>query len=123
MNHTSIIYILGKILQIEALFLILPLIVSLIYREDDFFAFLITIVITGAVGTAVSFRKPGKTSFYAREGFVIVALGWVVMSVMGALPFVLNGDIPDFTDAFFETVSGFTTTGSSILSNVEALSH
>ena len=114
MNHKSIIYILGKILQIEALFLILPIIVSLIYREDDFFAFFITLIATGVAGTVISFRKPGKTSFYAREGFVIVALGWVVMSVMGALPFVINGDIPDFTDAFFETVSGFTTTGSSM---------
>ena len=123
MNHSSIIYILGKILQIEALFMLLPLVVSIIYREDDFFAFLITLVVTGVVGTAVSFRKPGKSSFYAREGFVIVALGWILMSVMGAMPFVLNGDIPDFTDAFFETVSGFTTTGSSILSDVEVLSH
>ncbi len=123
MNHSSIIYILGKILQIEALFLVLPIIISLIYREDDFFAFLITMVATGVAGTLISFRKPGKSSFYAREGFVIVALGWLVMSVMGALPFVINGDIPDFTDAFFETVSGFTTTGSSILSDVESLSH
>lgn len=123
MNHSSIIYILGKILQIEALFMLLPFLVSIIYREDDFFAFLITLAVTGAIGTAISFRKPGKSSFYAREGFVIVALGWILMSIMGALPFVINGDIPDFTDAFFETVSGFTTTGSSILSDVESLSH
>ncbi|MBO4374078.1 MAG: TrkH family potassium uptake protein [Lachnospiraceae bacterium] len=123
MNHSSIIYILGKLLQIEALIMLLPLFVSLIYREDDFLPFLITIALTGAVGTAISFKKPGKASFYAREGFVMVALGWIVMSVMGAVPFVLNGDIPNFTDAFFETVSGFTTTGSSILSDVESLSH
>ncbi|MCR5651867.1 MAG: TrkH family potassium uptake protein [Lachnospiraceae bacterium] len=123
MNHKSIIYILGKILQIEALFLMLPLIVSIIYREDDFISFLITIAATGIIGTVISLKKPPKSSFYAREGFVMVALGWLVMSVMGALPFVINGDIPDFTDAFFETVSGFTTTGSSILTDVEHLSH
>ncbi len=123
MNHASIIYILGKILQVEAVIMLLPLMVSVIYREDDFFAFLIVIITAGVAGTLISLKKPGKTTFYAREGFVMVALGWIVMSVMGALPFVINGDIPDFTDAFFETVSGFTTTGSSILSDVEALSH
>lgn len=123
MNHESIIHMIGRILQIEAVFLTLPIIVALIYREDDFFSFLIVFLFCLVGGGLISLKKPGKSAFYAREGFVMVALGWLVMSLMGCLPFVLNGDIPDFTDAFFETVSGFTTTGSSILTDVEALSH
>ena len=123
MNHGSIIHIIGRILQVEALFLALPLLVAIIYGEDDFWAFLIVFIACIVPGSLISLKKPGKSAFYAREGFVMVALGWLVMSLMGCLPFVINGDIPDFTDAFFETVSGFTTTGSSILTDVEALSH
>ena len=123
MNHASIIYIIGKILQIEALFLSLPLLVALLYREGDYHAFLIPVVLCAVTGFLLSRKKPGKMVFYAKEGFVTVALGWIVMSLMGCLPFMLNGDIPGFTDAFFETISGFTTTGSSILNDVEVLSH
>lgn len=123
MNYASILFILGRILQIEAGLLIFPAFVSLSYHESAYLSFLIVAAICFVIGTAATVRKPANQIYYAREGFVTVALGWIIMSAMGALPFVINGDIPSFTDAFFETISGFTTTGSSILSDVEALSH
>ena len=116
---------LGQIVKLEAALLLLPLIVAICYGEQKgIFAFLITILIALAVGfvLTVIFKTENKVIF-AKEGFVIVALAWMAMSAIGALPFVLSGDIPSYLDAFFETVSGFTTTGSSILTNVEALSH
>ena len=123
MNIKSIAYILGWILKIEAMFMLLPIATALAYGESQGWAFVIAQWLTLAVGMFLTMRKPKKMVFYAREGFVTTALSWIVMSTFGALPFMFTGEIPSFVDALFETVSGFTTTGSSILTDVEALSH
>ena len=121
MNYAMIRYILGTILKAEALLMCLPALVSLWYRDGDAAAFLATILAAGGVGLLLSFRKPQNTVIYAREGFVVTSLSWIVMSLVGALPFRLTGAIPHYVDAVFETVSGFTTTGASILTDVEAM--
>ena len=118
MNYSMIVYLLGWILNFEAIFLVIPAITAVIYGESEFFSFLITI----GIGLLIIFLgKPKKKTIYTREGFVIVALSWIVLSIFGALPFVISGSIPSFIDALFETVSGFTTTGATILSDVETL--
>ena len=107
---------------IEAGLLLIPVVVGLIYHEQaSVSAFLITIAITAAAGALLSLVKPGKSSIYSREGFAITGLSWMLLSFFGCLPFVISRQIPDFIDAFFETVSGFTTTGSSILTDIESL--
>lgn len=123
MNHKIVSYMVGRILQIEALLFILPIIVSLIYSEKCVVAFLISAVIALGIGILLTrvFGKNDKLLF-AKEGFAIVALAWISMSLIGALPFYISREIPNYIDAFFETVSGFTTTGASILSDIEALS-
>jgi len=121
MNYGMIRYILGKMLSIEAVLLLLPALVSLIYREENWSIFLMVSLLLFIITVAVG-KKPKDTSIYAKEGFVIVALAWILWSAFGALPFVLSGYIPNYVDAFFETVSGFTTTGSTILTDIEALS-
>ena len=94
------------------------------YGESCYSAFLITIAVAAAVSlAALVFAKPRNHVIYAKEGFATVALAWIIMSAIGALPFVISGEIPSYVDAWFETVSGFTTTGSSIVTDVEALSH
>ena len=122
MNIISITYILGWILKVEAGFMLLPIATALLYGERQGWAFALVLLLCLTAGLLLTHKKPGKLVFYAREGFVTTALSWIVMSVFGALPFMLTGEIPHFVDALFETVSGFTTTGSSILSDVEALS-
>ena len=123
MNILSITFILGWILRIEAGFMLLPIATSLLYGERQGWAFVLVLLICLAASLLLTRKKPEKLVFYAREGFVTTALSWIVMSVFGALPFLITGEIPRFVDALFETVSGFTTTGSSILVDVEALSH
>lgn len=123
MNGSIIRYILGKVLKIEGALLLLPCVTGLVYREKEGFAFLTVAAICVALGQLMSWKKPSDTLFYLKEGCVTTALSWIVLSAFGALPFVLTGEIPSFTDAMFETVSGFTTTGSSILADVEAMSH
>ncbi len=113
-------YVLGRILLTEAALLVLPLLVAVLYGEAAM-PFLITIAALLLVGAGIGLRRPKQTALYAREGFVVVSLAWIVMSAFGALPFVFSGDIPHFLDAFFETVSGFTTTGATILTAVEPL--
>jgi len=126
MNRRMIAYMVGRILQIEAALLLLPLLTALLYTEWRVaLAFLATAAIAAGVGTLLTLligKKRDRTIF-AREGFIIVAFAWILMSVIGALPFVFSREIPSFVDAFFETVSGFTTTGASILTDVEAMSH
>lgn len=122
MNYGIILHILGLAGCFEALFLVMPAAVALIYGEKVFTSYLISIVLCAAASGALLINKPKKRTMYAREGFVAVALVWVWMSVFGAVPFVLTGEIPFYVDALFETISGFTTTGASILTNVEALS-
>lgn len=123
MNSCIIRYILGYILKLEGAFLFLPCIVAVIYRETEGFAYLFMAVVCLGLGFLMTRKKPKNTVFYLKEGCVATALSWILMSVFGALPFCLSGEIPFFIDALFENVSGFTTTGSSILSDIEALSH
>ena len=123
MNFAAIKRIVGQVVRIEAVLLLLPCLVSLIYREEDGIVYFFTALLCLVFGQLLCKDKPASNQFYTLEAFVMVALCWVVLSALGALPFVLTGDIPNYIDALFETVSGFTTTGSSILENVEALSH
>ena len=123
MNTSIIRYILGQVLRVEGLFLLLPCLVSVIYRESSGFAFLSTSILCLLLGTLMTLKKPSSHTFYLKEGCITTALSWIVLSIFGALPFCISGEIPSFTDAMFETVSGFTTTGASILSDVEAMSH
>ena len=123
MNYAMIRYVLSWIAKVEAGLLILPLLIAAIYREWAVLPVYAAIVaLCFAVGLITS-KKPKDTEIYAKDGFAAVALLWIVLSVFGALPFVFTGEIPSFVDALFEIVSGFTTTGSSILKDVEALSH
>ena len=123
MNYRMVVFVLGRIFLVEAAMLLLPMICSAIYGEWYMLpAFLLPAVILLLLGLAASLRTPKNTTIYARDGLAIVALVWVLMSAFGALPFVISGEIPAFADAFFEMVSGFTTTGSTILNDVEALS-
>ncbi len=123
MNYSIIRYITGWVLKFEAAFLCLPGLVGIIYKETHCISYFIVAAISFVVGSLFTYKKPKNHTLYTKEGFVIVALCWIVMSLVSALPFVMTGDIPSYVDAFFETVSGFTTTGSSILTDVEALSH
>lgn len=120
MNYRMLIYLLSVILLIEAAFLLVPMLVAAIYGEPVM-PFLITVGILVAVSLPGILQKPKNTKIYAKEGFVTVALSWLLMSLFGALPFTLSGAIPSFVDAFFETCSGFSTTGSSILRVIEGL--
>ena len=124
MNQKMIFHICGQMLLIEAVLLLLPLITALIYGESCALSILTAMLIAVGVGTLMTVLiKPKETVIYSREGFVITALTWLLWSLVGALPFVISGEIPSYVDAFFETVSGFTTTGASILTNVEEMSN
>jgi trk system potassium uptake protein TrkH len=123
MNYRMIKNILGWILIFEAAFMSLPLLTAAIYKEKVFFSFLISIGICLLIGFLLVCRRPKDRTLYSREGFVIVALSWIVLGVFGALPFVISGEIPNYIDALFETVSGLTTTGASVVPAVEELSH
>ena len=121
MNFRMIFKTLGFLLIVEAACMLPSVLVSLIYGQNDFSAFVITIAILLVAGVALYSIRPRNSNLYSRDGFAIVSLGWNMVSVFGALPFILSGAIPSFIDAFFECVSGFTTTGSSILTEVESL--
>lgn len=123
MNYSSIVYILGQILKFEGIFMLLPFLTGLIYKENTAYAYLLVGIICTALGVLITLKKSRHPQIFNRDGFVAVALGWIVLSIFGAVPFVLTGEIPSFTDALFETISGFTTTGASILTDVEVLSH
>lgn len=123
MNYRIVFYMLGRILQIESALLSLPVITSIIYHEKCLIYLLITMAISGIAGTVLTLIcKKRDSMIYVKEGFMIVALAWIFMSAIGALPFFMSGEIPSYIDAIFETVSGFTTTGASILTNVESMS-
>ena len=122
MNYKMVIHTVGQVVLLTAAMLLLPLLVALYYKESCLWSYLQTIGIALAVGCGMTFLcRPKDRGIFAREGFVIVAFSWLLLSAVGAMPFVLSGDIPSYIDAFFETVSGFTTTGASILTDVEAL--
>ena len=123
MNNSIIRYILGQVLKMEAILMFLPVIVAVIYREEEGFAYLITLLFCGALGFAATHKKPQNFIFYLKEGCIATSLSWIVLSIFGSLPFIITGEIPSVTDALFETISGFTTTGASILSDVESLSY
>ena len=121
MNYRMITYILGWILLFEAAFLLLPLLVGVIYGESAWLSFLWSALILAATGGLLVMKKPKSKELRSRDGFVVVSLSWIVLALFGALPFMLTGVTTSFFDAFFETVSGFTTTGSTIFSDVESL--
>ncbi len=123
MNRAIIRFILGSVLKIEAALMLLPCIVALLYKEQEGFSFLLVAFLSGILGIVLTISKPKNHVFYLKEGCIITSLSWILLSIVGAVPFVLTGEIPSFTDALFETISGFTTTGASILSDVEALSY
>ena len=122
MNKRYTFFIIGKIIKFEALMLLPPLIVSFIYRDGGHIAILITMAVSLLLGYALTLTcKTENKLIFSKEGFVITAFSWLLISAIGALPFVICGDIPSYVNAFFETVSGFTTTGASILTDVEAM--
>ncbi len=123
MNYRMISYILGWILIFEGLFLTVPIITGAVFGESALISYLIALGICLLIGALLVLKKPKNKQLFAREGCVIVALSWIVLSLFGSLPFIISGEIPSFIDALFETVSGFTTTGASVLSDVEKLSH
>jgi trk system potassium uptake protein len=123
MNYPVIARVLSWLLCTEGVLLLLPCIISLVFGEDQGMVYFALAILAIAVGLLASRRKLPNQAIYQREGFVAVGLSWLLLSLYGALPFVLTGEIPSYVDALFEIVSGFTTTGSSILDNVEALSH
>jgi len=125
MNRKMVFYMFGRIGQIVALLLLLPAVVALIYGEyPQLWSFLAVAAMALVFGTLISrISQTANKVIYAKEGFAIVSLAWICMSAVGALPFVLSGDIPSYVDALFETVSGFTTTGATILSDIEAMSY
>ena len=118
-----IVFILGQIIRLEGLLMIIPCLTSLIYQEHEIFAFLIVIISCLVIGTLMTLRKPANQTIYLKEGCVATAFSWILLSIFGCMPFVISGEIPSFTNALFETISGFTTTGASILSDVESMSH
>ena len=122
MNYKIVLKTVGRLLWAEAILLCLPMFVSLYYKENLFHVYLIVMGLLFGTGAIMSLAKPEKRTVYAREGFVIVSLSWILLSFFGALPFVLSGEIPSLVDAFFETVSGFTTTGATILTDIESVS-
>lgn len=123
MNFRIIAYIVGWVCNFQAIFMVLPCITALVYQEHEFFAFLISMILCLIVGIPLTARKPKNKVFYTKDGCVAVALSWLALCIFGSAPFVLSNSIPHPIDAFFETVSGFTTTGSSILTDVEVLPH
>ena len=120
MNYKKLGKILGKIMVLEGALMLAPLLVSIIYKEGwrNILAFLIPSASVAGLGLLLQIPKPKREIFYQKEGFALTALVWIVMTLFGAVPFVINGDIPNYIDACFEIMSGFTTTGSSILNNV-----
>ena len=121
MNYKMIRNILGWLLLFECGFMLVPTATALVYREREVWAFLVTMLLCGTIGALCVWNKPKDPVLYAREGFVIVSLSWITLSLFGAIPFFISGVIPSYVDAVFETVSGFTTTGASILTAVEPL--
>ena len=124
MNSSMIRVILGHVLRIEAAFMMLPCLIALIYGEKEGYIYLIVAgacALTGVIMSAI--KKPTDNALYLKEGCVATALSWIMLSLFGALPFCLTGEIPSYVDSLFETISGFTTTGASILNDVESLSY
>ena len=122
MNYKMVLKTVGRLLQVEALLMLLPMFVSLYYKEKIEYVFLITSGLLIVASTVMTVLKTENRRIYAREGFAIVSLSWILLSFFGALPFVFSGQIPSIVDAMFEVVSGFTTTGATILVDIESMS-
>ena len=125
MNYKKLGKILGKIMILEGILMLAPLAVSFIYKESliHILAFLIPIIVVTGIGFLLQLPKPERDNLYQKEGFALTAMVWIVMTLFGAIPFVLSGDIPNYIDACFEMMSGFTTTGSSVITDITAISH
>ena len=125
MNYKKLGRILGKIMIMEGILMLAPLAVSFIYKESltHILAFLIPIIIVTAIGFLLQIPKPERDNLYQKEGFALTTMVWIIMALFGAIPFVINGDIPNYVDACFEIISGFTTTGASIITDITVISH
>lgn len=125
MNYKKLGRILGKIMILEGILMLAPLAVSFIYKESltHIFAFLIPIFLVTTIGFLLQIPKPERDNLYQKEGFALTAMVWIVMTLFGAIPFVINGDIPNYIDACFEIMSGFSTTGASIITDITVISH
>lgn len=123
MQRSVVRYLLGRILLVEAILLIFPLLVSFLYQEplSQQLSYLSVMALVAIIGFAFSWRQPKNFKIHARDGVISVALSWIFLSFFGAFPFVISGEIPSLVDAFFEVSSGFTTTGSSILKDLSVL--
>ena len=121
MNYRILVYTLGWILNFQALFLLLPCLVALVYQEPSGWNFLFTALVVSIIGIILTCKKPQNNQFHAREGFVLVAVSWILISLISAIPLCISGEVPNYIDALFEMVSGYTTTGASILTAVEEL--
>ncbi len=121
MNYKIVSYILGTALKLEAIALLIPTIIAACYGEDSWWALLITAGIAAVLGFVLGNKKFKEGRYYAREGYAATALAWIILPTVGCIPFILSGTIPNFVDALFETASGFTTTGSSVLTEIEHL--
>lgn len=121
MNYRIVLYTLGLVLNFEAAFMLLPFLCGVIFKEQDAFCFILCAALCAVCGVALTLKRPKNKTIYSKEGLVIVAFSWIVMSIFAALPFVISNSIPNFVNALFETVSGFTTTGATILSDIESL--
>ena len=123
MNIKMLIYILGKVLLIEGVLMLLPAVCGLFYSESQVVVYVILAAVYMGLGFLISMKKPGNMTIFIKDGCVATALSWLVLSICGCIPFIITKEIPSFTDAMFETASGFSTTGASILTNIEAMSH
>jgi len=122
MSLKKILRILGRLMIVEAIMMALPLIFCIIYHENflNYLSFLIPMVVLAVTGFLLTIKKEKVNNLYSREGFILVGLSWVVMSIFGAIPFMISGVIPNVIDALFETISGFTTTGASIVEDISS---
>ena len=125
MNYKKIGKILGKVMISESILMLAPLCISLIYHESftHFLAFLIPIILLAFLGGLMQIPQPTRNTLYQKEGFALTAMVWIVMTLFGAIPFVINGEIPDYINACFEIMSGFTTTGASVITDILVMSH
>ena len=125
MNYKKLGQILGKIMIMESILMLIPFVLTFVYNEDiaHKFGFIIPIIILSSLGFLLQIPKPKRGQLYQKEGFALTAFAWIVMTIFGALPFVISGDIPNYIDACFEIMSGFTTTGSSIVTDLSTIEH
>ncbi len=125
MNYKKLGKILGKIMILEGVLMLAPLLVSILYKEDAKYkiAFIVPIIALAVIGALLQLPKPKREGLYQKEGFALTAMVWIIMTLFGAIPFVISGDVPDYIDACFEIMSGFSTTGASIITDITKISH